>query len=1441
MATYSAGSAKIDIGADTSGLASDIRAYLDRLNVEYNIDVGADLTGFRARMDELRSETTDIEIGVDLDDAVARARMDELVRSRTVDVDVDLNEADAAARLDVLTRDRRARVDVDDNGGLRRVTSGANNASNSLNAMAAIKFGALFAGIVALTPALLGVAGVAGGAAAAVGAIGATGLIGSGGIIDAFKSMGDTATSSGAAVTDTADKVTDAQDRVADAQRSVADAHRDVEDAQRGVIDAETDAVQAQRDLNASYEEATRYLRDMNDQLADAQLSQERAEISLTQAQERRNEIYSDRTGRYNATDRRSADLSVQEAGQRLNEAKSRTADQSKDTASANAKGVGNSDIVNTAHDKLTQADQGVVAARQREVDANQKVANSERELARAQRDLAKAGQETGTGAGGVDKFAEAMAKLSPNARQFVLAMQALKPAWDQLKNAVQDNLFAGLGASVTQFANQNLPRMQAGLSQVAGYMNGTFQQTLLSLTHTFDELSANGTMQAFFNGIGKALSGMSPLIAGLTSAMITMGATIGPAMGPLFTSLGSFAETVAPALGGVGAQLAQTLTAIMPTLAQFISALAVGLQPILPVLGQVLQSFMEALIPAIPSLSQATQTIGGALVTGLRALAPLLPTIAQYLPQIIAGIVAFKGLQAISGAITTVREMAGALQLVRIGTAAWAAVQWLLNAAMDANPIGLIVIAVAALAAGLVYAYQHSETFRNIVQQAWQAIQAAASFAWNSVIQPTIAALVQAFQWVWQKAQEMGGAVATVWTNLQNGIQTAKDWIGNRISDIVGFVTGLPNRIKNAASGMWDGIRDSFKSVINDVLTAWNKLAATLSFTVPNIPGVPGRGEKFSLLPRVDLLRAAGGPIAGPGGPKSDVIPLLASNGEYMIQASSVSKYGVSMMEAINAGRFADGGPIGYGLPAGTDTGGYGSSGSAFPQWVHDIEGKYGVKASTYAGHQESDRNEAGYAPNPQHLNRGIDWSAGAVDVMQRLAEYFLSIAPSEPQLEQIIWMNPQTGQKIGWHGRTQDDGNYFASDYGGHQDHVHTRQSAALGAAAVPITIPNSSAPPVDPGVTQLNQEDGRSDPQKYAPQPTTPTQPEQKPYPTSFSGWAGFLAEQFVGGQFKDALGVAGINDSPGWLSATSQLGDQVDKNRQKALQEGKNPNQVGFRDTTVIYAPMSKEDEARARQQQDLQRQQQQQQQTTPPTATPPSTTPPTTPPLTQAPPPPAAPPAPAPPPVVTNTPEGGIAAGTPGAKQTFFGEWQKRGWGGNLWLDTLRLFNGESAWNATAQNPGSTAFGIPQFLDSTWATVGESKSSDVAVQARAAAKYIAGRPDYGNPSKAWELWQSRSPHWYHDGGYVSGLGDIPSMLQGGEFVVKRDAVAANMPILESINARRPLPTRTPAAVTGAGAQQYRDHVEWHIQTMPEDAIAAGRREENRRRSAQMLGV
>ena len=74
--------------------------------------------------------------------------------------------------------------------------------------------------------------------------------------------------------------------------------------------------------------------------------------------------------------------------------------------------------------------------------------------------------------------------------------------------------------------------------------------------------------------------------------------------------------------------------------------------------------------------------------------------------------------------------------------------------------------------------------------------------------------------------------------------------------------------------------------------------------------------------------LKATGGHIRGRGTGTSDSIPAWLSNGEYVVQAKSVSKYGKAFFDHVNAGRFADGGVAGSVGAAFGSTGGAGKRG---------------------------------------------------------------------------------------------------------------------------------------------------------------------------------------------------------------------------------------------------------------------------------------------------------------------------------------------------------------------------------------------------------------------------------------------------------------------------------------------------------------------------------
>jgi hypothetical protein len=81
-------------------------------------------------------------------------------------------------------------------------------------------------------------------------------------------------------------------------------------------------------------------------------------------------------------------------------------------------------------------------------------------------------------------------------------------------------------------------------------------------------------------------------------------------------------------------------------------------------------------------------------------------------------------------------------------------------------------------------------------------------------------------------------------WDSIKRGATDVWQWVKGKFDDLVSFFTGLPGRMSKAFSGMWDGIYDTFRSVIDSVARLWNNTVGSLSFHVPSwVPGLGGKG----------------------------------------------------------------------------------------------------------------------------------------------------------------------------------------------------------------------------------------------------------------------------------------------------------------------------------------------------------------------------------------------------------------------------------------------------------------------------------------------------------------------------------------------------------------------------------------------------------------------
>jgi phage-related protein len=130
--------------------------------------------------------------------------------------------------------------------------------------------------------------------------------------------------------------------------------------------------------------------------------------------------------------------------------------------------------------------------------------------------------------------------------------------------------------------------------------------------------------------------------------------------------------------------------------------------------------------------IGEAKEAIGAGFLPILQKLIPVLKTVTDFVTSNTTALTVLLGaVAAVSGIILAaniaLKAYEAAMILVKVATTVWTGVQWLLNAALNANPIGIIVLAIVG-AAGLVVAiklaYDHCETFRSIVNKLWDAIR---------------------------------------------------------------------------------------------------------------------------------------------------------------------------------------------------------------------------------------------------------------------------------------------------------------------------------------------------------------------------------------------------------------------------------------------------------------------------------------------------------------------------------------------------------------------------------------------------------------------------------------------------------------------------------------------------------------------------------------------
>ena len=238
------------------------------------------------------------------------------------------------------------------------------------------------------------------------------------------------------------------------------------------------------------------------------------------------------------------------------------------------------------------------------------------------------------------------------------------------------------------------------------------------------------------------------------------------------------------------------------------------------PLITRVKEIGAELLEKLVPAIEWATEN---------------LPTIAVALAGITAALVSYK----IAALAATAAEKG-----MTLAQYAAAAAQRVLNAAMNANPIGLVILAITALVAGFTYLWQNCEGFRDFWLNLWEKVKSAAGAAvswikenWQTLLLFLVNPLAGVFKYCYEHfdgfretVDKIFAKIRTIFTNFVSALKALPGNIWNAIVGAVDRVTqwgeNLKAKASAAASNLLNKVTGTMKALPGNI---WNAIVGAV------------------------------------------------------------------------------------------------------------------------------------------------------------------------------------------------------------------------------------------------------------------------------------------------------------------------------------------------------------------------------------------------------------------------------------------------------------------------------------------------------------------------------------------------------------------------------------------------------------------------------------
>lgn len=328
-------------------------------------------------------------------------------------------------------------------------------------------------------------------------------------------------------------------------------------------------------------------------------------------------------------------------------------------------------------------------------------------------------------------------------------------------------------------------------------------------------------------SGLAGYMEGLAYKLRTFMDTAARVGKEVWASLGPALTQLGPPVLNLIMALSPLGIVL-KALAPVLPDLADSATKLAVVVADVLTIAVKTLTPIISGVVSVVADfISGITSTQAG--VDGLVAV----------LVAATAGYAAYKVVTIASTVATNAQTIA---------TKAATIAQRGMNLALKANPIGIVITALAALVAGIVWFFTETETGRQIVTAAWKAIQVGIQFVVNWFRNTAVPWFQNAILLITTAFNIFRDGVAEKFNFIKRLISVAWSEVLKPVFDkFASIVRGIPGAFEKARDGIgkaWSAIQELAKkpvrfvvnTVIGGLVDTFNKISG-VNISKPKLP----------------------------------------------------------------------------------------------------------------------------------------------------------------------------------------------------------------------------------------------------------------------------------------------------------------------------------------------------------------------------------------------------------------------------------------------------------------------------------------------------------------------------------------------------------------------------------------------------------------------------